>query len=190
MQIDAHSIPGTKSRCVARPLAGRSLPLIRRPATAYVVALPGNKGAVAAAEKMHGCSPLFRLPGALHRYAFHHVSNPSRRKLVEDLGANDRRRNSVDADSFACNLFGNRLGQTDCTCLGGRIGHRVGVTPLAGNRCYIDDPPVTAAPHMGKDRPAKTERAVKVHRRHPQPVSITLLQEWAALPAMPLSAAS
>jgi hypothetical protein len=90
--------------------------------------------------------------------------------LLEDAGARRGRRDAVDGDVVAGQFLAERLGQRDDAGLGGRIGGRVRVAFLAGDRGDVDDAAVTARLHAGGDRAVGVERAVEVDVDHPAPL--------------------
>ena len=91
------------------------------------------------------------------------------RHLVEDRGLGGRRRDAIDRDVVARELLAERFGQRDDAGLGGRIGGRVRIALLAGDRGDIDDAAVVLRDHQRHDRAAAIELAVEIDAHHLRP---------------------
>ena len=88
------------------------------------------------------------------------------RHLVEDRGAGRGRRDAVDRDVVARQLLAERFGQRDDAGLRGRIGHRVRIALLAGDRGDVDDAAVVLRDHQRHDGAAAIELAVEIDAHH------------------------
>ena len=91
------------------------------------------------------------------------------RHLVEDRGARRGRRDAVHRDVVARQLLAERLGQRDDAGLRRRIGDRVRIALLAGDRGDVDDAAVVLRDHQRHHGAAAEELAVEVDAHHLRP---------------------
>ena len=82
--------------------------------------------------------------------------------LLEQRGAGGRGRHAVHRDVEVRKLLAERFRQRDHTGLGGRIGRRVRVSLLAGDRGDVDDAAVVLRDHQRDHRAAAIELAVEI----------------------------
>ena len=118
----------------------------------------------AEAQKAASAGDLLDRDEAAARDLRQHEVDVLLRHLVEDRGLRRRRRDAVDRDVVGRELLAERLGQRDHAGLRRRIGRRVRIAFLAGDRGDVDDAAVVLRDHRRHDGAAAVERAVEIDR--------------------------
>ena len=140
-----------------------------RPPAGDVEYRAGGERAVLAREPAHERRDLVHVDEAVHRDLRQHVVDVLLGHLVEDRGLRRRRRHAVHQHAGLRASLPRRLGQRDHARLGGRVGHRVRVAFLAGDRSDVDDAAVARLHHVRRDRAAAQELAGEVDAQHALP---------------------
>src|SRR6185436_11705343 len=129
----------------------------------------GREGAVLARQPADERSDLVDLDEAVHRDLGEHVVDVLLRHLVEDRGLRRCRRDAVDQHPRLSELLPERFRQRDYARLGCRVGDRVGIAFLAGDRGDVDDAAVLRLHHLRRDGAAAQELAGEVDAQHALP---------------------
>ena len=94
--------------------------------------------------------------------------------LVEDGGADRRRRDAVDQNTRLCCFFCERFGQANDAGLGSGIGTGVGVAFLTRDGSNVDDAAVSLVHHVGNYALAADKHCVQIQVHHRPPFFIAV----------------